>query len=279
MTYRTILVHVDGSEGGQARAAMALTLAARFEASVTAVFLRSNAIPPVITGDGFAVIPGEIIRQLMDDRAKETARLSAVARTSFEAAARAASLPVTWCDINGDFDDELVACARRHDLSILPPRMKAALGQATLTAAHVGMASGSPILVVGAAPAGPSLGRRIIVAWKDTREAARAINDAWPLLKAAESVTVLMAAKHVNPASDSMMNAHFEKHRCKNVEFVVDDDDKLETADVIRKHISRLNADLVVLGLFGHSRLQEFILGGVSHDLLEQPPVPLLMSH
>jgi nucleotide-binding universal stress UspA family protein len=76
MAYRTILVQVDGSQEGQARASRALSLAARFDASVTAVFLKSDRIPPFMTGDGFAITPGEIIQQFVDERAQETARLS-----------------------------------------------------------------------------------------------------------------------------------------------------------------------------------------------------------
>lgn len=279
MAYRSILVVADGSEAGEARVARAILLASGFKASITGVFLKSDVIPPALTGDGFAVTPGEIIQQFVDDRAKETARQSAIARTSFENAARAASLPFSWRDINGDGEQALIACAMRHDLTILPPVMKAALGEARLTAAHVGLACGTPVLVMPDGPEVPTLGRHILVAWKEAREAARALHDAWPFLEAAETVTFLAVSKIAGRELDAMLKAELDAHGCRNVNVVVDPDVGADTGDVIRAQIQRRGADLAVLGLFGHSRLQEFILGGVSRNLLGHPPVPLLMSH
>lgn len=256
-----------------------MRLAADNKAAITGVFLKSEVIPPGLTGDGFAITPGEIIQQFVDDRAKETARLSAANRALFEDAARAAAVGFTWRDINGDAEDVLIACARRHNLCVLPAVMKPALGDARLTAAHVGLASGRPLLIVPEDGNATSFGRRVLVAWKDAREAARALNDAWPFLETAESVTFLMVSRTASPTLDAMLKAELDAHGCRNVSVVVDPRVDADTGDVIRAQIDRCGADLAVLGLFGHSRLAEFMLGGVSRSLLEDPPVAMLMSH
>lgn len=279
MAYRTILVVVDGTPAGQPRVERALLLAARFNASITGVFLKSEIIPPALTGDGFAVTPGDIIQQFVDDRDRETARLSAAARSAFEGSARAAGLTFAWRDINGDFDDALVACARRHDLSILPPVMKPALTDTRLTAAHIGLASGAPVLVAPEGKDFQTLGRRVLVAWKEAREAARALHDAWPFLEEAESVTFLTVSKSAQSSLDADLKASLSAHGCRNLTVVADTNEDADIGDVIRSQIRTSSADLVVLGLYGHSRLQEFILGGVSRNLLSHPPIPMLMSH
>lgn len=279
MSYRTILVEVDDSEAGKARAAMAVATAARFKASITGVFLKTAIIPAFMIGDGFAITPGDVIQQYLDDRGKETTKTSAALRVMFEALARGADCPCSWLDVNGDSEDELIACARRHDLSILPATMKAALGSSTLSAARVGMASGAPMLIAPKALAPNWGGRRVLVAWKEAREPARVLNDAWPFLTEATEVTFLTVSKNAPGALDTMLQRQLKAHGCKPAQLIVAAEEDLSAADVIRYQIARTGADLAVLGLFGHSRLQEFVLGGVSRNLLADAPVPMLVSH
>ncbi len=278
MTYRSILVHVDNSKAATARIAAALSLAARFKSTVTGVFLKSELLPNYAIGDGIAMSAANVDRYL-EERAEEMGKVVAAARNVFEEAVRDAAVPFYWLDINGDGPSALTACARRHDLAILPPEMNAALGEHVVTAAEVGMGSGGPVLVLkhGGYPA--NFGRKILVAWKDSRESARALRDAWPLLSQAEEIHFLIVSRHGESDLDDLLKRHLHVHGCRQAKLVVDRNDESPVGDLIRRHVGIVGADLVVLGLYGHSRLREMVLGGVSRDLLQDIPMPLLVSH
>jgi hypothetical protein len=190
------------------------------------------------------MLPSENVEAFIEERREETGKAMAAARLMFDEAARAASIPFHWLDINGDAPDELIACARRH---------KAVFSQTIITAAEIGMASGGPVLVLkqGAFPA--DFGRKILVAWKDSRESARALRDAWPFLSQAEEVHFLTVSRDAKAELDDLLQWHLHVHGCKNAR--------------------------LVLGLYGHSRLREMVLGGVTRDLLHDIPMPLLVSH
>jgi nucleotide-binding universal stress UspA family protein len=279
MEYRNILVQVDSTTAGKARVAVAAGLATRFKSALTGVFLQSSRVPNYLVGDVMAVPPVDNLDRAIEERSKQMAAASGAARSTFDAAARDACLPFYWLDIDGDSEEELIGCARRHDLAILPSRIVSALGENSFSAAQVAMASGGPVLVTPQAGYPTSFGRRILVAWKDTREAARVIRDAWPFLKTAEEVCFLTVSGDAQAEADELLLRHLHRHDCKPARFIVDNDGETPPAEIIRRHVGMIGADLVVMGLYGHSRLREFVLGGVSRDLLAAMPMPLLVSH
>ncbi|MDP3739233.1 MAG: universal stress protein [Hyphomonadaceae bacterium] len=278
MTYRNILVQIDNSTSARARVAAAISLALRFKCAVTGVFLKSEFVPNYIVGEGM-VLPSENVEAFIEERREETNKAMLAARRVFDEAARGACIPFHWLDINGDSPADLIDCARRHDLAILPPEMKAVFSQTVITAAEIGMASGGPVLVLkhGGYPA--EFGRKILVAWKDSRESARALRDAWPFLAQAEEIHFLAVSPHGEAELDHLLQRHLHVHGCKEARLVVDRNDEAPVADLIRRQVGIVGADLVVLGLYGHSRLREMVLGGVSRDLLRDIPMPLLVSH
>jgi nucleotide-binding universal stress UspA family protein len=278
MTYRNILVHVDNSKSAKTRIDAAVSLALRFKCAISGVFLKSEFVPNYIVGEGM-VMPSENVERFIEERREQTNNAMIAARHLFDEAARVACIPFHWLDINGDSPAALIACARRHDLAILPPEMKAAFSQAAITAAEIGMASGGPVLVLkhGGYPA--DFGRKILVAWKDSRESARALRDAWPFLAQAEQIHFLAVSPEGEAELDELLQRHLHVHGCKEARLVVDRNDEAPVADLIRRQVGIVGADLVVLGLYGHSRLREMVLGGVSRDLLRDIPMPLLVSH
>lgn len=279
MSYRNLLVHVDNTGEAKTRVAAAAAFATRWASTLTGVFLRSEVVPNYMIGDGVIALPAEYVDQFVREREVETGKAVAAARFVFENAAREARNPFYWLDINGDNDAQLVACARRHDLTILPGVMKPAFGDNRLTAAQIAMACGGPVLVLPRAGYPAAFGRRILVAWKESREAARVLRDAWPFLSAADEVVFLTVDRHAANELDGLLVRHLEAHGCKSSRLVVDRDDDASTAEYIRRHIDMVGADMVVLGLYGHSRVREFVLGGVSRDLMNSLPMPLLVSH
>jgi nucleotide-binding universal stress UspA family protein len=141
------------------------------------------------------------------------------------------------------------------------------------------VACGRPVLGIPIANLPQEIGRNVLLAWDGSRGASRAMNDALPLLADAASVTVL-SVEPDEPARRSAQSAaaHLRRHG------VAAEAREIASAgmaigDVVLAYCEHLRADLVVAGAFGHSRLRESVVGGVSRTLLHQMMVPVLMSH
>jgi nucleotide-binding universal stress UspA family protein len=122
-----------------------------------------------------------------------------------------------------------------------------------------------------------------LVGWNASREASRAVHDALPLLAKAESTCVFLAnpkrglaAHGEEPGAD--IARHLARHGLK-VEVAKTIADDVADSALLLNHASDMGADLLVMGAYGHSRLREFILGGVTRSLLREMTVPVLLSH
>lgn len=146
------------------------------------------------------------------------------------------------------------------------------------------LAVGRPMLVVPYyANAYPNLGRNVLVAWNGSRESVRAINDAMPLLQRAERVVVMA----VNP--NGGRRDHGEMPGADLALYLARHDVKVEArasvaleigaGDELLARASDMGIDLLVMGAYGHSRLQELVMGGVTQTMMEHMTVPVLMSH
>jgi nucleotide-binding universal stress UspA family protein len=121
---------------------------------------------------------------------------------------------------------------------------------------------------------------RVVVCWDGSRNAARAIADAMPLLHRAKAVDVLIVASEAGKSTDvpgADIGQHLARHGLKvDVKRITAD---IAVADAILSHAADSGADLLVMGGYGHSRLREFILGGATRHILQTMTVPVLMSH
>ena len=278
MTFRDILVQIDETGAARARAAAAAALAARAQAHLTGVFLKSQFLRTYMGAESLSYMPPDTIERLLQDHASGVAEAAEAARDIFETAAGDAGVESAWLELEGDDDLALTACARRFDLTVLPPLARTSLGLMQIPAANIAMAVGGPVLVVPEAGLAATPADRILVAWKGSRESARALHDAWPLLAEASEVHVLVVSREGEGGPEGLLQRHFERHGCK-ANIIVDRSDDVSAADILRRQVKALDADLVVMGLYGRPRLSEFILGGVSRDLLAAPPVGLFLSH
>jgi nucleotide-binding universal stress UspA family protein len=277
MSYRQILVQVDEKASALSRAALAATVARTSGAQLVGVFLRSEFLQNFRTGEAIAYMPPYDIEALLKEHAAAVAQAGEQAREIFERAAGEAGVASEWRVVDGDSNAVLVACARRSDLAVFPTSATASCGQHVITAADLSLASGGPVLVVPNGYAAPQIGKRVLVAWKGTRESARALHDAWPLIAESE-VHVVIVAREGEGGPEGLLQRHLEQHG-RRPNLIVDRSDDASAADIIRRHAGALGADLIVMGLYGRSRLSELVLGGVSHDMLRDPPAPLLLSH
>jgi len=144
--------------------------------------------------------------------------------------------------------------------------------------------TGRPVLFIPPVPLGETLGRHIAVAWNSSRPAARAVNDAMPLIERAERTTVLT----VNPAVfidrrgalplDQMVE-HLKQHGASTDLVRLGNVPARSIADALQAKAREVGADLLVAGAFGHARLWEKLLGGVTRELLDRMNLPIFMSH
>jgi nucleotide-binding universal stress UspA family protein len=121
----------------------------------------------------------------------------------------------------------------------------------------------------------------VIVAWDFSRPATRAMADAMPILEKAKRVCVLTVTKEKaidTRRSGAELANHLARH---SVDVVLDEVDAKgrSIGDVFEAHVTYRNADLLVMGAYGHSRIREFILGGATMRMLARPPVPVFLSH
>ncbi|WP_374514886.1 universal stress protein [Brevundimonas sp.] len=282
MTYRSILTVVDGSRWAEHRARVAAGLAARFGARLTGAFPRPA--PPVSAWDqpldwGLTPsIPPALSPEAVAAHERRSDAQAEDARMAFEAAADQAGCRSDWMTIPGASAAGVLQLMRRTDLSILPTGRLPTLGETGTTAADLVLDSGGPALLLPDRAAAPLPGRRVLVAWNGSREAARALRDAWPFLTIAESVRVALVRSAEAEEPDSLLQRYFEDHG-REVELVVVREPDAGVADALRAEAEALGADLIVMGLYGRSRLRETILGGVSRSLLDSAGIPILATH
>ena len=278
MKYRSILVQVDNAYGAKARVQAAVRIAAEQDAVLTAVFLKSEASPAYLVAEGI-VTSAEAVDSFFREREAAATREHDEARAIFEEVLAGVGREARWQVLNGVSHEHITNYARLHDLAILPRRMKVAPAASDIFVEKVAMGSGGPVLILPEAGYPATFGRKILLAWKDSRESARALRDAWPFLVAAEDVHVVTAVRDGERDIDDTLQRHLREHGCNASRLVIDRDTDIPTGDIIRRHVDLLGADMVVMGFYGHSRLQEFILGGVSREILTQLAMPVLVSH
>jgi nucleotide-binding universal stress UspA family protein len=142
--------------------------------------------------------------------------------------------------------------------------------------------SGRPVLIVPPQCSVKIPPRHVVVAWRPTREATRALHDAMPLLRAAESVDVLEIETDLEPRSDdgaqpgADIATHLARHDLK-VRVVVKRGESVTTE--LLRHCEESGAQLLVAGGYGHSRFREWVLGGTTRELLQFAHLPVLFSH
>jgi nucleotide-binding universal stress UspA family protein len=143
------------------------------------------------------------------------------------------------------------------------------------------LTAGVPLLILPAGWKPRAIGENIVIAWKSGREATRAVHDAMPLLVRARKVTAFTFAPQgdvVGREPDLLVN-HLREHGVAATASSWPDAGELSAVDALFACLDTQEADLVVAGAYGHARWLEGLFGGVSHDLVNQPSLPVFMSH
>lgn len=141
---------------------------------------------------------------------------------------------------------------------------------------------GAPVLVLPGKPRDEEFGKRVVLAWNQSNESLRAARAALPILKAASAVniTIIDPPAHGPERSDpgGMLSQLLSRHGI-HAEVSVLAKTLPKTSEVLSRHARDVNADLIVMGAYGHSRFREAILGGTTRNMLEMADIPVLMAH
>ena len=265
---KTIVLHLAGDSRQAVRRKAAFGLAAAHGAAVLGV---APMAPPIAAAYGEAPMSAQLIEAQME-QAREQAET--VGR-EFQAAGENAKLATEWLAEDGDPADVLARYAASADLLVLSQEEQ---GQAIGVVDDLVLGSAAPVLLIPYAGSYETIGRQVVVAWNGGREAARAMRDALPLLARAERVTLVAADLAPERRADLDRAATFlERHGVAAQTRALAAAD-IEAGDALLNAISDLDADLLVMGAYGHSRLRELVLGGATRHVLRHMTAPVLMS-
>ena len=278
MSFKTILVHCDASKTVSHRLAVATDLAQRFDAHLVGYQARHPFEVPMFVEGGFPMA------DLFKSYEAEVEAEQAAFLAAFDKATKGAHLSTERRIVEGYADSELIVQARYVDLLVLG---QADADDVAATPAGlpetIALGTGRPVLVVPYTGAPKSLGKTILLCWNSSRESARAASDALPFLKSAENVILLVVDPKTSPETHGAEPGAdaalwLSRHGVKvTVQRDVAPDS--DVAGIILSRAADHGADLIVMGVYGHSRMREWVLGGVSRTLLGSMTVPVLMSH
>ncbi|MGD9922664.1 MAG: universal stress protein [Pseudorhodoplanes sp.] len=255
----------------------AISLAEAFDAHVTGVaFSYDPPWPPAITDLGGA----DILRSLIEQnrtQAKSTA-------AQFQAAAKRSQISAHSLTPEGSLSvatEAFANLARAYDLAVL----KQSESDDDVTAQNMIEAalfnSGRPVLIVPYIQKAGFSVKRVVVCWDGSRAAARAIGDSLPLIARANNVQVLTVVTgkfDENDVTGADIAEHLARYKLRTELSRLPAPD-IDVANAILSHAADIDADLIVMGGYGHSRLRDFVLGGATRSILQSMTVPTFMSH
>lgn len=270
-TIQSILLHLDSSERCEERMRIAHRIAQDFSARVSAVY---SVVPSVLRHpmglDGPAGVLGleEYDAQCRRDAAQRFRAIGASVDR------------MRWEGVPEDAIGEFERRAFYADLVVLGQRTGDVALAAQTPADFVPrlvVHSGRPCLVVPRAGSFEVVGRRVVIAWKQTREAAQAVTAALPWLRTAQAVH---AVGYGEDAAETLLRlqAYLQGHQV-SLKIHPDPGRDVDVGEDLLSRTADLGGDLLVMGCYGHSRAREWVLGGVSRSVLRGMTVPVLMAH
>jgi len=265
----------EGCSSNTAAVLFGVGLAHRFKASLTFQTFVPHASAPYSALGGFAA---GLFKRENERRRELVAAVGASARVA------AGEAGLTFVVDEPDLDlEELTERfnqqTRIHDITVLDAGDDL-LGNNRHAIEEALFNSGRPVIVVPKSGGNPDP-HRIAIAWDGSARCARAVGDALPLLLGARQVTIVMIGgekdlSRIAPASGPL--TYLERHGVRS-DHVTLEAVGSDVAEALREYARGSGAELIVMGGYVHSRFRQAVLGGVTHSLLEDNPVPLLLSY
>jgi nucleotide-binding universal stress UspA family protein len=287
MALKDTLVYLDQSDHAFERLRLAADLARRHQSRLTALYVRElnpaqrheQGTAELGQGSSEAITQtNRHIRKSIDEAVERL--LSALKEIK-----REYGLEIEWCCLDGVASTVVPQHARFADLCILSQDVSAAATATGYTfSEELLFVAGRPVIFIPARGSFKTLGKHILVAWNSSRAATRSVNDALPLIERAQQVTVLAVnqvefAQRYGALPPENMVEHLRLHGAAVKGVWLNNVSSESIADVVQAEAHKVGADLIVAGAFGHPRLWEKVMGGVTRDLLARMSLPLLMSY
>lgn len=279
MEYKNILLHLDHSSGCRNRLETAFEIARRYGATITGLFVVPNYVVP-------SYVEAQISVDLITDVTEKAIARATQTLADYQRLADEANATMEAHVLEGQVIPILREHSKYADLLLLgqdqpddPDNTSYGLADALL------FEGACACMVVPHSGKVEAPGKRVLVTWNASRESAHALREAMPFLSGAESVVVLSTEPDGIDTDIARGHPHaqelarfLESHGIDSVSSGISDTD-MSPSEAITGQAADMNADLIVMGAYGHARLREIILGGVTRDLLKQAPVTLLLAH
>lgn len=273
---KDVVVSLSGRAPRDFAAEYATSIAATFGAHIAGI---SFLYEPVIPDGTLGGIPVDLIELQREENSK--AANDAISR--FDAGVKKAGISAETRILDATFGGAttlFAQIARRFDLPVVGQAQREGGASDELIIEGALFESGRPLVVVPYIQKRGMTLDRVLACWDGSRTAARAIGDAMPFLERAKAVDIVIVAEERK--SDEITGANMSEHLARHgvrasVKRIAKGDLAIE--DVLLSYAADSGADFMVMGGYGHSRLREFILGGVTRGILASMTVPVLMSH
>jgi nucleotide-binding universal stress UspA family protein len=273
MSIKTILALADGGDSGAAVLASAVGVARRFSAHLDVLHVKADPIDLIpVVSEGMS---GAVVATLIETMTDLVAKREVAARSAYDRACRGADLSTAWhvrvgrepaiLPIAGRFADLLAIGRPDKAANSLPETFDAALFE-----------SGRPVLILPAKEV-KAVGERVVIAWNGSAESARAVTAAIPFLRLASQVDVVTIGDVGKQAPADALVPYLARHDVKITIHALNL--KRTIGIALLEAALRLEAGLLVMGAYGHTRLREWILGGATRELLDDGDLPILMMH
>ncbi len=271
MTLRTLLVHADSDDRFSHRLSLALALARADKARVRMLYALKAPLSVGLYSEPMGAPALDLVQQEIDAEKKRSEAL----HHAVEQTMRAERVNWDWRTVNGLAGEVIAAAGATADIIVMGQERDGAM---SAPVAQVALSSGRPVLCVPHTGSFDTCGRRVLIAWRGTRESARALHDALPLLARAEHVILFTASDDDSDIGAADAVSHLADHGIK-AELRQTTLGDLDAGAAILNAVSDNAADLLVMGAYGHSRVREFVFGGATRTVLRSMTVPTLISH
>lgn len=275
MAYKTILLHLANDAGHQARITVAAELARRFEAHVVALYVASPvSMPAAIEGRGASYAFMSEATAIAHEKAEGVEK-------ECESQYKAKGLSWEWRIAEGDHLDVLAKEAPYADLAIVSHSKTELLEDRVVLQVpeNLPLVVGCPVIILPEARFDTPLGRRIMIAWRPCVPAYRAVQLAMPFLHEADEVTACAAINEDVSQEDCNRLVEFLGRHGVKARALAIPAGGAPVGETILAEAEKSGADTLVMGAYGHSRVRELVLGGVTRHALDHAAIPMLVSH
>lgn len=276
MQFRDILLSVEPIRNGSLLIQNAVRFAKKQDANLTGLYaIEIFDFPGYIQ----AQLPKEVLENYRSIHKQEADR----AEAAFREACTSAGIHWDWRCLEGERAQSTIDNGRLADLILLGGGKNAGDGPTGESSSRIMLECGRPVLLLPPTPIPEDVGSRVLLAWNGRREAVRAVHDAMPLLERADWVKAVMVnpdtgAPDYGDLPGSKLCRHLARHGVKVESREVRARGKSDGAALLSV-AEEENANLIVMGAYGHARWRELVIGGVTDHVLRHAKLPVFLSH